>query len=49
MATTDDKAALWFGIGICMIAFVYSLYGFIFVMIKSKFKWVQGMLFLATV
>jgi len=49
MVNTYDYVALYWSVIMCGLMTLYSIYAFVYVMIKSKFKWVQFMLFLAII
>ena len=46
---TYDYVAFYSSVAMCSLMTIYALYAFIYVMVKSKFKWVQFMLFLCII
>ena len=44
-----DKVCMYYSLPILAVMTAYSLYWFIYVIVKSKFRWVQFMLFLCVV
>jgi hypothetical protein len=49
MPNVYDYTALYWSVAICALMTVISVYAFIYVLLKSSFKWVQFMLFLCVI
>ena len=49
MPNAYDYTALYWSVTVCGLMTVYSIYAFIYVLLKSSFRWVKFMLFLCVV